>query len=41
MSTYDEIFELEPTDAELEAIDNEFLPDWAWDEYDPDDWYEF
>ena len=41
MTTYDEIKNYEPTADELAAIENEPMPDWAWDEYDPDEWYEF
>jgi hypothetical protein len=41
MTTYDELYDYEPTAAELMAIESETLPDWAWDDYDPDDWYEF
>lgn len=38
MSTYDEIRDMEPTIDELLAIENEPMPDWAWDELDTDEW---
>lgn len=40
MSTYDEIRDLEPTPEELAAIENESLPDWAWDDFE-DEWFDF
>lgn len=40
MSTYDEIKDYEPSIEELQAIENESLPEWAWDDFE-DEWYEF
>ena len=37
MSTYDEIKVLEPTAEELAAIESESMPDWAWDDFDMDE----
>lgn len=40
MTTYDEIRDMEPTAEELAAIENESMPDWAWDDFE-DEWFEF
>lgn len=37
MTTYDEIRDMEPTAEELAAIENESMPEWAWDDFEDDD----